>query len=202
MEPDFSLLSLTVLLFIIMDPIGNIVSYLNLMEEVDPRRRQWVMLREMGIVLITMLAASLLGEYIFALLNISPTTVCLASGAILFLIAIKILFPATDSLRAHLPKGEPFIIPLAIPLLAGPSLLATVMMYSDMINGPWLMIAAIVLACLAAVAVFLMAPWLHRVLGANGLMALEKLTGMILVLLAVQRFTEGLQHFIAEHGTK
>lgn len=199
---EFSLLSLAVILFIIMDPIGNIASYLTLTEGLDERRRRWVMLREMLIALTAMIIVNVIGEYIFDLLDISNTTVCLASGVILFLIAIKILFPSIDSLRANLPKGEPYIVPLAIPLIAGPSLLATIMMYADLVTGKWLMLGAIGIAWIAAVGIFWIAPYLHRYLGANGLLALEKLTGMILVLLAVQRFTEGLQHFVAEHGSK
>lgn len=192
---EITLFSLSVVLFIIMDPIGNIASYLSLTEGLSPKRRQWVLIREMLIALVAMIVISFIGDYIFILLGISQCTVRLASGAILFLIAIKILFPTTDSLRANLPKGEPFVIPLAIPLIAGPSLLATIMMYADLVTGPWIMLAAIFCAWLASVAVLWIAPLLYKYLGTNGLLALEKLTGMILVLLAVQRFTEGIQRF-------
>lgn len=197
---ETTLFSLSVILFLIMDPIGNIGSYLTLMSGMTPRRRNLILLREMGIALITTLAFSLLGEYIFNLLNINDVTVRIASGVILFLIAIKIIFPSIDSWRVNLPKGEPFIVPLAIPLVAGPSLLATVMLYADLEPSMGLVTAAIFIAWLAALVVLWAAPFLHRYLGNNGLLALEKLTGIILIMLAVQRFAEGLHRFFEVNG--
>lgn len=195
MAHEASILFITVMLFLIMDPIGNIASYLKLMEDIAPKRRNWILLREMGIALAAMLLFNYIGEFIFNLLEISEITVRLASGLILFLIAIKILFPSTDSLRANLPIGEPFIVPLAIPLIAGPSLLATIMLYANLEPCQSYMLAAIFMACIATYIVFLIAPTLYRLLGNNGLLAMEKLTGMILVLLAVQRIAEGVQQF-------
>jgi multiple antibiotic resistance protein len=197
---DLSLLSITLVLFLIMDPIGSIGSYLFLMRDVDPAKRHKILLREMGIAFIAMVIFNFIGEFIFDLLEISEITVRLASGTILFLIAIQILFPNTRSIRANLPKGEPFIIPLAIPLVAGPSLLATVMLYAHMEPSQPIMLGAIFIATLSSLVVFWAAPFLQRVLGNNGLLALEKLMGMILVLLAVQRFADGLQQFYAVHG--
>lgn len=191
-----SIFSIALMLFLIIDPVGNIASYLTLMSDVDPKRRNLVLVREMGIALVLMLLANFLGEYIFDLLGISKTTVFLASGVILFLIAIKILFPTQDSFRANLPKGEPFIVPLAIPLTAGPSLLATIMLYASLEPSDLMMVAAIFAALIAATLVLFAAPVLKRLLRTNGLLALEKLMGMVLVLLAVQRLAEGIQLFL------
>lgn len=196
---DMSLLSISVVLFLIMDPIGNIASYLYLMRDIKPKRRALILAREMGIALAAMLIFNYLGEFIFDLLGISETTVRIASGVILFLIAIKILFPARDSLRANLPQGEPFITPLAIPLIAGPSLLATVMLYAQMEQSQPVMLGAILIASLATFLVLLVSPFLQRWLKNNGLLALEKLMGMVLVLIAVQRFAEGLKQFLSAH---
>lgn len=190
-----SLLTISLILFLIMDPVGNISSYLSLTEGLNPARRRLVLLREVGIAMTAMLLFNYLGEYIFDLLAISRSTVCLVCGAVLFLIAIKILFPSKDGLRTNLPKGEPFITPLAIPLLAGPSLLATIMLFADLQSSQSLMLFAIVIAATGSFAVLLIAPYLLRFLGNNGILALEKLMGMILVLLAIQRLTEGVQHF-------
>lgn len=195
----FSLFSIFIVLLFIMDPVGNIASYLTLMKDVPEKRKKWILLREIGIALALMLLFNFLGEYIFQLLGISEITVKLASGAILFLIAIKILFPSADSLRANLPKGEPFIVPLAVPLIAGPALLATIMLYANLEDSAAIMLGAIFLATLATWGIFTVAPYLHRVLGNNGLLALEKLLGMVLVLIAVQRFAEGIQLFMTTH---
>jgi multiple antibiotic resistance protein len=192
-----SLFSIALVLFLIMDPVGNLSYYLTLMKDVDPRRQKWVLLREMLFALVVMLGFNYLGEFIFSVLELSETTVRLSSGLILFLVAIKILFPATNSLRANLPKGEPFIIPLAIPLITGPALMATIMLYAHLEPYQSVMLLAILFAWLVALAILFFAKPIRKVLGQNGLMACERLMGMVLVLIAVQRFLEGILLFWA-----
>lgn len=187
-----TLFSIALVLFLIMDPVGNIASYLSLVNELPTKRKMWVVVREMLIALAFMILFNYIGEFIFSLLELSETTVRLSSGVILFLVAVKILFPAQDSPRANLPHGEPFIIPLAVPLIAGPSLLATIMLYAHLEPSQPLMLAAIFFAWIAAVGVLLLAEPLQRILGKNGLVACERLLGMVLVMLAVQRFLEGI----------
>jgi len=191
-----TLFNLTVILFLIMDPIGNISSFLNLLKDFPKEARRKIIIREMLIALAAMLAFNILGEYIFSVLQISETALKLASGAVLFLVAIKILFPSIDSLRANLPAGEPFITPLAIPLIAGPSLLATIMLFAHLEPSQPVMLSAIFMAWLLAVIVLLAGKTLQRIIGTNGLMACERLMGMVLVMLAIQRFAEGLQQFV------
>lgn len=191
-----SLFNLTVILFLIMDPIGNISSFLNLLKDFPKHIRRKIIVREMLIALAAMITFNILGEYIFNVLQISETALKLTSGVILFLVAIKILFPSTDSLRANLPPGEPFITPLAIPLIAGPSLLATIMLFAHLEPSQPLMLAAIFIAWTLAFAVLLAGKSLQRIIGTNGLMACERLMGMVLVMLAIQRFADGLQQFV------
>jgi multiple antibiotic resistance protein len=179
-----------------MDPIGNISSYLELMRGLDPKRTKMVVLREMLIALAAMLLFNFLGEYIFRFLELKEESVRLASGVILFLIAIKILYPSNSSWRSNLPQGEPFIIPLAIPLIAGPSLLATILLFSHLESCKRLMWTAILVSWMLASVVLLLAPRLYRFLGKNGLIACERLLAMILVMLAIQRFMEGIQQFV------
>lgn len=190
-----TLLTLTVMLFLIMDPIGNISSFLNLLQEMPPERRNKILLREMLIALAIMIIFNYVGEFIFSTLHISEITLRLTSGAILFLVAIKILFPSIDSVRANLPTGEPFVTPLAIPLIAGPALLATIMLFAHFESSQTVMLGAILLAWLLAVIVLLMGARLQKILGTNALIACERLMGMVLVLLAIQRFLEGIQQF-------
>jgi multiple antibiotic resistance protein len=191
-----NLFTLTVILFLIMDPVGNISSFLGLTKDIPPAKRRTILIREMLIALGAMILFYFIGEYIFSVLEISETTLRLASGAILFLVAIKILFPSTDSLRANLPAGEPFITPLAVPLIAGPSLLATVMLFAHLVPNHFTMLGAILIAWFFAVVVLLSGSTLQRFIGTNGLMAAERLMGMVLVMLAIQRFLEGLQQFV------
>lgn len=196
---DMSLFSITLILFLIMDPLGNIASYLKLIEGIPPRRVTWVVCREMTIALLFMILFIFIGEFILSILEISEITVRIASAMIIFLTAIKILFPATNSLRANLPAGEPFITPLAVPLIAGPSLLATIMLFAHIEPSSFTMFASIGIAWLASTIILLNAPLIHRIVGNNGLMAAERLTGMLLVMLAVQRFMEGIHQFITNH---
>lgn len=190
-----SLFSVALVLFLIMDPIGNISPCLSMVKEIDPKKLKWIVMREMAIALAVMLGFNYLGEYIFNFLDFSETTVRITSGVILFLIAIKILFTSTDSMRANLPKGEPFIFPLAIPLIAGPALLATIMLYAHLEPLQSVMILAILIAWFSSGLILFFAAPIKRVLGENGLMAFERLIGMVLVLIAVQRLLEGILLF-------
>ena len=192
-----SMWNIALILLLIMDPVGNISSYLYLVDGLEPKRQKWIILREMLIALLFMIIFNYLGEFFFDFLQLSETTVRLSSGLILFLIAIKILFTAHDSPRANLLKGEPFIFPLAIPLIAGPGLLATLMLYANLEPYQSVMLGAILLAWGVAITILFFARPIQRALGNNGLMACERLIGMILVLMAIQRFMEGLLVFWA-----
>ncbi|MCB1111831.1 MAG: antibiotic transporter [Chlamydiales bacterium] len=191
-----TLFSITLVLFLIMDPLGNISSFLNMLKDESPTRQRLIIFREMSIALAAMVLFNFIGDYIFDFLKVSEVTVRLSSGVILFLIAVQIIYPSVNSLRENLPEVKPFIIPLAIPLIAGPSLLATIMLYAHLQPSNLLMLYAIFLAWIAATIVMLLSKELFRILGNNGLVACEKLMGMILVLLAIQRFMDGVQMFI------
>ncbi len=195
-----TLFSTTLVLLFIMDPIGNISSYLSMVKELPPKRQRWIIMREMLIALLVMILFNYLGEYIFEFLDLSETTVRISSGLILFLIAIKILFPCEDSPRAHLPQGEPFIFPLAVPLFAGPALLATIMLYARLEDSESLMLEAIGIAWLISICILYFANPIQKVLRNSGLTACERLTGMVLVLIAVQRFLEGILHFWSSYS--
>lgn len=193
---DLSLLTIVLTLFLIMDPIGNISSFLTLMKGVDAKRVKFVIFREMLIALAAMLLFAFLGKYLFSFLELSQVSIRLVAGVILFLVSIKILFPSPSNLRANLPEGEPFITPLAIPLIAGPSLLATIMLYSNMESCQTIMWEGILIAWMIACIIFFLALFLFRILGKNGLVACERLMAMVLVMIAIQRFMEGLQLFL------
>jgi len=191
-----TLISIVLVLYLIMDPIGNVSSFLSQLSNYSPKKQRVVILREMFFALIALVIFNYIGEYLFQLLQISEVTVRLSSGIILFLVAIQILFPTVGSLRKTLPEGPPFIIPLAIPLIAGPSLLATVMLYAHLEDSQSIMLGAILIAWLLALGTLLIGSRLQKMIGDNGLSACERLMGMILVLLAIQRFMEGVQLFI------
>lgn len=187
-----TLLTLTLILFFIMDPVGHIKAFLSYLEGVSPKRQTYIIWREMAIALGFMLFFNFVGEYIFNLLAISRTTVYLTSGLILFLIAIKIIFPKPEAEDIQLPAGEPFIVPMAIPLIAGPALLATIMLYAATEESIGQMVVAILLAWLASSIILTNSRRILNLLGTSGVTACEKLMGMVLVLIAVQRFAAGV----------
>lgn len=193
---NYMSLKIILTLFLIMDSLGNLSCYLQMVKDLDPKRKRYVIMREMFFALIAMLVFNFFGEFVFSALHITEPTVRVASGVILFLIALKILFPSPTSLRANLPKEEPFITPLAVPLVAGPSLFATIMLYAHTEPSLMVMLSSILIAWAASVVVFLNAASIRNFLTESGLVACERLTGMILILLAIQRVLEGLKQFI------
>ncbi len=194
-----SLISIILILFLIMDPLGNVAYFINILSHIPPKEQKWVIAREMLIALGVMVAFYFIGDWILDFLRVSDSAVSLTSGIILFLVSIKIIFPAPKSFRfqAHI-ETEPFIVPLAIPLIAGPALLATIMLFSHMQGG--IVLWAILIGWILASAVLVSSRVLMRTLGRNGLMAIERLMGMILILLAIQRFMEGITLFLEKNA--
>lgn len=192
-----SLFTIGIILFLIMDPVGNISILLRTLNNVPTGQHQWVIVREMLVALFVMLLFYFIGEVLLNFLGISETTVRLSSGAILFIAAIKIIFPNMGNVRDLVRKDEePFIVPIAIPLVAGPSLLATIMLFAHLDLPDTALLLAMFLAWLAATIILLLSKQFYRLMGENGLIACEKVMGMVLVLLAIQRFLEGLKLFI------
>lgn len=192
------LLSLTLILIFIMDPLGNVASFMELLKDQPSKKRAWTILREMGLALVFMLLFSFLGEHLQSLLQLSDVTIHIATGTVLFLAAIGILFPGARSVRRCLPADpNPFLVPLAIPLIAGPSLLATVMLYSQQESAA-LMLTALFIAWAVSVGILLMGKQLTHFLGKNGLIAAERLVAMVLVMIAIQRFFEGITLFVEQ----
>ncbi|MBS0656441.1 MAG: antibiotic transporter [Verrucomicrobia bacterium] len=193
-----TLLTLALVLFLIMDPVGRINAFLNTLGGIEHKRQKIIIIRELLIGLAVMIFFSFVGDHIFSILEISNVTVFLTSGIILFLGSIKILFPSADEIEAQKleyskkNREEPFLVPLAIPMIAGPALLATIMLYSGSEESISTMLSAIVLAWVAAAIILIYSKSLLRLLGSSGLAACEKLMGMVLVLLSVQRFMEGV----------
>lgn len=189
------ILSAAVLLILIMDPLGNLPIFMSVLKHTEPRRRKAIMIRELLIALVIMLIFLFAGERILAFLNLSAETVSISGGIILFLIAIKMIFPGNEGGSNGLPAGEePFIVPLAIPLVAGPSLLATLMLLSHQYpNQMGHLIIALMLAWGGTFVILLQSGLFLRLLGEKGVNALERLMGLILVMLATQMFLDGIR---------
>jgi MarC family membrane protein len=196
-----SLLSAAVLLFFVMDPIGNIPLFLTALQGVDPARRLRVVGRELVIAYAIMVAFLFVGRPLLAVLHISEPALTIAGGIVLFLIALRMVFPAAHGPLAEQVEGEPFVVPLAIPYVAGPSALATVLLMTSREperHAAWLL--AITAAWAASAAILLLGASLTRFLGDKGITAIERLMGMVLVAAAVQMFLDGARQCVGVTG--
>jgi len=190
-----TILTISLILFLIMNPIGQINDFIKCIKDLDHRRQQYILRRELLIALGVLIFFDFVGEQIFSLLHISNITVRLVLGIILFLSAVKILFPHPHHERMRVPEGEPLLVPIAIPMIAGPALIATVMLYASAEANPLTTLFAISIAWGLGVLVVLNSQKIKSLFGLNGITALEKLMGMILVLISVQSFMEGISMF-------
>ena len=190
-----SIWSAAITLFLVLDPIGNIPAYLAVLKDVPDDRRRWVILRENVIALVVLLLFFFVGEALLQLLHVNEPALSVAGGVVIFLIALKMIFPRPGGVfGGDELGGEPFIVPLAIPLLAGPSAMATVVLLSESDSANVLSILG---AWLVSVCILMLAPTLSRWLGKRGLIAAERLMGMLLIVIAVQMMLGGIENFVA-----
>jgi multiple antibiotic resistance protein len=186
--------STALLLFLVIDPVGNIPAFLFILQGVPEARHKWIIFRELVIALVALVFFLFLGQYILAALQVSQGSLGAAGGIILFLIAVRMIFPVPKGVFGEEAEGgEPFIVPLAIPLIAGPAAMATLMllMARDSANWPqWL--AALLVAWSISGIILLSADQLARLLGRRTLVAIERLMGLVLTAVAVQMFIDGV----------
>lgn len=193
--------SATITLVLVLDPLGNIPFFLTTLKNLPEKRKRSVILRELIVALIILIIFLFLGPRILSLLNISGPSLNIAGGIILLLIAIKMIFPDHADHAEQAPAHEPFIVPLAIPYVAGPSALATVMLLGSREPERWPeWLTAIFCAWLVCGSILLLSPVFDRLLGERGLTAVERLMGMILTAIAIEMALGGILDFIATRG--
>jgi len=198
METQMTTLSAAILLFLIMDPLGNIPVFLSLLKDVAPKRRRAVMVRELLIALAVLLVFLMGGQLILKLLQLREESISIAGGIVLFLIGIRMVFPpAEGGIFGQPGEGEPFIVPMAIPGVAGPSAMAALLLLTNTQPGrtaDWAI--ALLCAWLATAAILLSSTYLFRWLGESVLTALERVMGMLLIALSVQMFLGGVAAYL------
>ena len=191
------ILSVSVTLFLIMDPFGNIPVFLSILEGVPPSRRRVVLVRELLLALCVIVVFVFCGRYVMSFLGLRQESVSIAGGIILFLIALRMVFPSSGTQTGKYLEGEPFLVPLAIPLVAGPSLLAVLLVLSTAgLETLLVLLFAAVLAWAATFLVLFSSTFLVRFLTRRGLVAVERLMGMVLIALSVQLFLEGVSSYL------
>jgi multiple antibiotic resistance protein len=192
-------LSAFVLLLLVLDPLGNVPTFMALLKNVEPERRRIVLLRECAVATVLLFVFLGVGENFLRLLGLSQSSLGIAGGIILFLIALRMVFESSEKVFGGLPQGEPFIVPLAIPMLAGPSALATVILFTTQhqVSARSAMVA-IALAMGVTTTVLLLGSRITRVVGQRGLEAMQRLMGLLLTAIAVEMFLRGLRDFVRE----
>lgn len=195
-EP-LSIASAALLLFLILDPLGNVPVFLTLLKGVPKERQRIVLVRELLIALAVLMGFLWLGKYALQLMHLRQESVSIAGGIVLFLIGLRMIFPPPEGLMGEIPDGEPFIVPMAIPLVAGPSgMAAVILMGSNEPDrlGEWSL--ALLLAWGATAAILLSSTWLYKVLGQRAMTAIERLMGMLLVAISVQMLLDGFATYL------
>ena len=192
-----TILSAALLLFLILDPLGNIPVFLSVLKPLPRKRQRIVLARELLIALVVLMAFLWGGKYALDMMHLRQESVAIAGGIVLFLIGIRMIFPRPEGLMGELPGGEPFIVPLAIPLVAGPSGMAAVMLMGS--NEParlgdWSL--ALMIAWGATAVILFSATLLYKYLGRSALTALERLMGMLLVAISVQMVLDGIGTYL------
>lgn len=194
---DVSFASAIVILLLVMDPVGNIPLFVALLRNVEPGRRMMIIVRECAIAFAVLLGFVFLGKPMLNLLDLSDSSLNIAGGVILFLIALRMIFKHPEGIFGASLAGEPFIVPLAIPSLAGPTALATVVL---MVSGApertleWIFALSIAMAITLALLLF--AERISKLIGERGLLAVERLMGLVLTAIAVEMLLRGIEAFV------
>ena len=190
------ILSISVTLFLIMDPFGNIPIFLSVLQKVPEERRRKILIRELILALVVIVGFIFAGKPVMTFLGLQQESISIAGGIILFLIAVRMVFPKRED---EVPEfeGEPVLVPLAVPLISGPSMLAALLLFSSTgtIDLTELLLAAAI-AWSGSFVVLISSTLVARILTKRGLVAVERLMGMILVALSVQMFLNGLSSFV------
>lgn len=189
--------SITLTLFLVIDAFGNIPMYLSLLKPFEKKQQRVIALRELLFALVLMILFHYLGQLLLHFLHVSGTTVKVSGGVILFLIAIRLIF-SNEEEKPKWAEKQLFIFPIATPLFASPAVLAVIMIFSqDQNPGPeWNVLGAIFAAWFFSSLVLFFASPIHRLLKDKGLLAFQRLMGLIVAIIAVQLFLEGIEGLI------
>ena len=192
----YTFLSATILLVLITDPIGNIPIFANALKHVAPERRARVILREILIAFALLLTFMFVGEGFLRVMNLSELSLQIGGGVILFLIALRMVFPPPAGAADEEQMVEPLIVPLAVPAIAGPSALATVLLLvSQQPERRMEWIAALCVTMLVSAIVLVSAERIQRVIGTRLVVAVERLMGLVLVSVAIEMMLRGFKTF-------
>ena len=191
----------TLTLLLVMDPVGNLPIFFAILKGIDQKAHRRIILRESLIALLILTLFLFFGRYILAWMQLSTAALSVAGGVILFFIAIKMIFPAAED-DAVKPMNDPFIVPLAVPLVAGPAAMTMVMLFATRDpSGGWCIFLALLIAWVICTGILTAADRLQILLGDRGLTAMQRLMGMVLTTMAAQMFLSGIAQFFHLSGS-
>ena len=191
------ILSAATLLFLIMDQLGNLPIVLSILKHLDPKRRRAVLVRELFFALGILMLFLFAGKSILNFLHVQPETLSISGGIILFIIAIKMIFPSGGRITGLAAGEEPFIVPMAVPMIAGPSVIASLLLLSSQHPDKLLELSASVLLAWGVTFFILMFyGFFHRLLGERGLKAVERLMGLLLIMISTQMLLDGIKSYL------
>jgi len=194
MNVELSLFSATLILFLVIDPLGNVPFFLSALKSVEPKRHFKIILRELLVGYVVLVVFMFFGRYILDALGVTQSSLGIAGGIVLFLISIKMIFSGFEKIFEGTEEVEPFIVPLAIPAIAGPASMATAMLFMARNPENWpLWLVALTIAWLCSGMILIFAGKLSTILGQRGLKAMERLMGMILTVVSVQMLINGIK---------
>lgn len=197
-----TLVSAALMLFLIMDPFGNIPFFISSLKTVERKRHCAVILRELCIALCALMVFLFFGKSILSVLHISEPALTISGGTILLLIALRMIFPSHKGVFTDDASDEPFIVPLAIPYVAGPSAFASVMIIMNREPHRWReWLVALILAWFVTGSILLMSGLFLKILGKKVLTAIERLMGMVLVTMAIQMLMNGISEYLEIIGS-
>ncbi len=189
--------SAALMLILVMDPFGNIPVFISVLASVDPAKRSRIIFREMLIALGILILFLFLGKYILSGMHITEPALSISGGIILFLIALKMIFPPAVQPHGEDFGSDPLIVPLAMPMVAGPSAMTMVILLSTGNPGKlWMIFAALIIAWSLTAIILISAEKTSALLGKKFLTAIERLMGMILTTMAIQMLLTGIKNFI------
>lgn len=181
-------------LFVIFNPIGNVPVLVALLRQFDVSRQRKIIIRELLFALILMLVFCFFGDLVLDVLRLNIPIVRMAGGILLFMIAFGMVFHKETQAEVVLQQ-EPFIVPIATPILAGPATLSTVMVFAAQEPSQMKVLLGVLVAWVPALAILLLASFFKKILGDKILLAFEQIAGLILIYIAIQMFGAGLSGY-------
>lgn len=193
-----SIWQIALALFLVANPIGNAPVFVALVKNFTFERQKIILFRESIFSFLLALFYLFVGKAFFDIIQIKPYAISLAGGTVLLLIALSMIFPPKHANGADRIPQEPFIVPIAIPLISGGGVLSTIMYFSAKEQNMPKMLFACIIAYVGVTAVVVSSAYLQKLLGRRGLIALEQLMGMILALISTEIFVKGFTMFLQE----